>query len=497
MTEEQRGTGPGLVKYETLPAEMRAKMLESQQSLFLNVAKFEQAQRVAQMLAASDFVPKRFQGKVGNCLIALDLAETLNCKPILLMQSMYIVHEEPAFKGSFVAAMINASGRYDKLRYRFDGEGDKYGCTAHAKDRKTGEVVEGPKVTWEIVKAEGWLSKNGSKWKTMPELMFSYRAAAWFGRRHDPDILMGMQTVEEAQDIIDITPDRTGRYTADDITEKLKANATEERAPVKPISQTEGFVNAIKGDGKSAVPGEQTTATAETKTEGDFKTAKDQGPPSSAWDPYTAEIMGRYLADKTDILKAELSAREILFTSSMTGRELHELLLDSLTPQDDEETGAAASQSGASQKEDPFAGNHHPDCRCPECDVLKVKAELQADAHKKLLDEREAKRKALYGGEPSLSPNENKALEDDFDENAPQKMAGNPAPTSKEDLRNRYIAMLAKAGEIDRSIWLKSRQQVGLISGNPVLETMPLEKLIEWAALAQSMTEGKKNMQFS
>jgi hypothetical protein len=52
-----------------------------------------------------------------------------------------------------------------------------------------------------MVKAEGWLAKPGSKWKTMPELMFRYRAAAFFGRLYAPDILMGMPTSDEMLDI--------------------------------------------------------------------------------------------------------------------------------------------------------------------------------------------------------------------------------------------------------------------------------------------------------
>ena len=465
---------------------------------------FEGLWRMAEIMARSGMMPTNME-KPETVFVAVQMGLEVGLPPMAAVQNIAVINGRPSIWGDAVLGLVRSSGQLERFKEASEGEFPKDNFMAVCIAKRKGDPDE-IKREFSIADAKNaglWCQDHPTEkqkftpWFKYPKRMLQMRARSWALRDGFGDVLRGLQMREEVQDIIDVTPDRTGKYTADDITEKLKANATEERAPVKPISQTEGFVNAIKGDGKSAVPGEQTTATAETKTEGDFKTAKDQGPPSSAWDPYTAEIMGRYLADKTDILKAELSAREILFTSSMTGRELHELLLDSLTPQDDEETGAAASQSGASQKEDPFAGNHHPDCRCPECDVLKVKAELQADAHKKLLDEREAKRKALYGGEPSLSPNENKALEDDFDENAPQKMAGNPAPTSKEDLRNRYIAMLAKAGEIDRSIWLKSRQQVGLISGNPVLETMPLEKLIEWAALAQSMTEGKKNMQFS
>jgi len=52
-----------------------------------------------------------------------------------------------------------------------------------------------------MAKAEGWVDKSGSKWKTMPELMMRYRAAAFFGRLYAPEITMGMHSVEEIVDI--------------------------------------------------------------------------------------------------------------------------------------------------------------------------------------------------------------------------------------------------------------------------------------------------------
>ena len=48
---------------------------------------------------------------------------------------------------------------------------------------------------------EGWISKNGSKWKTMPEQMLQYRAGAFFARVNCPDLLLGLPTVEEVNDV--------------------------------------------------------------------------------------------------------------------------------------------------------------------------------------------------------------------------------------------------------------------------------------------------------
>ena len=53
----------------------------------------------------------------------------------------------------------------------------------------------------EMAKKEGWFDKSGSKWKTMPNQMLRYRAAAFWQRVYCPEISMGLMTAEEAEDI--------------------------------------------------------------------------------------------------------------------------------------------------------------------------------------------------------------------------------------------------------------------------------------------------------
>lgn len=170
-----------------------------------SVQGFAHAERIAIMLADSTLVPEHYRGKAGvaNCLIALEMANRLQASALMVMQHLHIIKGRPSWSSPFIIASLNTCGRFTKLNFRKDGEGDEYGYEAYCKDKASGEELVGPKVTWKMVKAEGWLSKDGSKWKTMPELMFQYRAAAFFGRLHAPDVLMGMQTVEE---VIDIQP---------------------------------------------------------------------------------------------------------------------------------------------------------------------------------------------------------------------------------------------------------------------------------------------------
>lgn len=178
-------------------------------SAFGNITDFENAQRMARALCSSPMVPDVYRGEanIGSCIIALEMANRIGANVLAVMQNLYIVHGKPAWSSQFLIACVNASGRFSPMRYRMTGEkgADSYGCVAWAQD-KAGVTLESPEISVAMAKAEGWFQKNGSKWKTMPELMLRYRAATLFTRLYAPELTMGIRTEDEAHDIIDITP---------------------------------------------------------------------------------------------------------------------------------------------------------------------------------------------------------------------------------------------------------------------------------------------------
>lgn len=162
---------------------------------------FALIQRQAQVLAASDLVPKEFKGNIANCIIGLEIANRIGASPLAVLQNLYIVHGKPGWSSQFIIAAINSTGKFSPLRFEMTGEGDKRTCTAWANDLATGDRLESPLVSMAMAKAEGWTTKTGSKWASMPELMLRYRSATFFGRLYAPEILMGMATVEEVIDV--------------------------------------------------------------------------------------------------------------------------------------------------------------------------------------------------------------------------------------------------------------------------------------------------------
>ena len=168
---------------------------DSQETFSLQA--FFHAQRVAKALSSSTMIPKDYQNNIPNTLVALEMAHRIGASPLMVMQNLHIIQGRPSWSSAFIIAALNASGRFTALKYKATDKS----CKAYATEKATGELLEGPTVTLDMAKAEGWLTKQGSKWQTMPELMLRYRAAAFFGRLYAPEIMMGMHAVEEISDV--------------------------------------------------------------------------------------------------------------------------------------------------------------------------------------------------------------------------------------------------------------------------------------------------------
>lgn len=163
------------------------------------------ALKAATLLSRSTLVPLIYQGENGlsNCAIALHMARRLSADPMMVMQNLHVIHGKPGWSSQFLIAMLKSSGLYTKIRYKFTGEKntDTWGCIFCATEIESGDALEGAEVTIGMARKEGWFDKKGSKWQTMPELMLTYRAAAFFVRVYCPEIAMGLKTADEWEDV--------------------------------------------------------------------------------------------------------------------------------------------------------------------------------------------------------------------------------------------------------------------------------------------------------
>lgn len=184
-----------------LPAvQAAAAALPANADLFMDNNNFLQAWRVARLFASSKLIPTHLQGKPEDCMIAFAMARQMNIDPLMVLQNIYIVQGKPGWMTNFSIARANSSKKFKGgVRWKTNGKGDELEVTAYAKlNDGTDEIVDAT-ASMKMAKAEGWTSNK--KYQSMPEHMLKWRSATMLIRLYAPEVLMGMSTVDELQDI--------------------------------------------------------------------------------------------------------------------------------------------------------------------------------------------------------------------------------------------------------------------------------------------------------
>lgn len=231
---------------------------------------FETAQRIAKALASSTLVPDAYRNNLPNVLVAMELANRIGASVFAVMQNMDVIHGRPGLRATFLIATVNASGRFTPLRFRWEGdEGtDTWGCRCTATDRESGEACDGALITIDLAKAEGWYNRNGSKWKTIPEQMLMYRAAAFWTRVYCPELSLGMRTSDELEDVAAEAPARAQVAAAalDAEDEIPNAEFTVQTPTAQPEPEAEREPGTGPGEGPEDEPAANLFDQAEQRT---------------------------------------------------------------------------------------------------------------------------------------------------------------------------------------------------------------------------------------
>jgi hypothetical protein len=163
-----------------------------------STAGYQHAYVLAKRFSESQLVPAHLRGKPQDCFVALLMAREMNESPIMVMQSIYFVSGKAGWSASYMIARANASGRFARpINWRVTGKGDAMAVEAYAVTAHGDEVSIS--VSMAMAKAEGWTSNK--KYQTMPELMLRYRSATMLIRLYCPEVLLGMHTADEHEDV--------------------------------------------------------------------------------------------------------------------------------------------------------------------------------------------------------------------------------------------------------------------------------------------------------
>tara|TARA_R100000406_G_scaffold9544_1_gene6315 strand:- start:1161 stop:2126 length:966 start_codon:yes stop_codon:yes gene_type:complete len=208
----------------------------------------EEAIKFSEVISKSGLLPKDYQGKPANCLVAIQWGMELGLAPLQALQNIAVINGKPSVYGDSLLAMVRADDRCMGVEETQEGGV----ATCIVKRRLSDGSIEEVKRTFSMKQAEQAGLSNRPTWKAYPDRMLQHRARGNALRDAFPDVLRGIITSEEAQDIEepkDVTP--TQEAVAAPTIETLTQPKIEEAEVVQepPTSQFDKIL-----EGLSVVP---------------------------------------------------------------------------------------------------------------------------------------------------------------------------------------------------------------------------------------------------
>lgn len=164
---------------------------------------FGELMEFAKIAAGSGMVPRDYAGKPQAVVIACQMGAELGLAPMQSLQNIAVINGRPSVWGDALLALVRSSPICDDVVEVIEGSGDNRVaiCTATRKGKK---AVVGRFSVRDAQNAGLW-TKPGP-WKQYPDRMLQMRARGFALRDAFPDVLRGLITAEEAQDMAIAAP---------------------------------------------------------------------------------------------------------------------------------------------------------------------------------------------------------------------------------------------------------------------------------------------------
>tara|TARA_R100001591_G_scaffold116906_1_gene135039 strand:+ start:560 stop:1555 length:996 start_codon:yes stop_codon:yes gene_type:complete len=172
----------------------------------LEPTNLKEAQEFATTLSKSGLVPKEFQGKPANILVAVQWGYEIGLAPMQALQNIAVINGRPSLWGDSLLALVKQHKNFAGCREWMEG---KIAFCEIKRTLNNGEM-EATLAQFSEADAQkaGLLNKQGP-WRQYPKRMMQLRARGFAIRDAFPDAIKGLITAEEAMDYPpekDITP---------------------------------------------------------------------------------------------------------------------------------------------------------------------------------------------------------------------------------------------------------------------------------------------------
>lgn len=163
----------------------------------------EEAMKLAELMSKSEIVPKDYQGKPANVLVAVQMGLEIGLAPMAALQNIAVINGRPGLFGDAGKALLLDRGFVIEER-----DADEIRELGAARCSITRPGASKPVVrTFSIADAEqaGLWNKQGP-WKQYPQRMLAWRAFWWAARDAAADVLKGLGGGEELSDFDEGAP---------------------------------------------------------------------------------------------------------------------------------------------------------------------------------------------------------------------------------------------------------------------------------------------------
>lgn len=180
------------------PTETRALATVQSSGYSMAPRNFEEAWRLADIMANSGLVPKEYEKNPEKCFVAMQWGNEIGLSPMQSVQNISTVNNRPSLWGDAMLALVRSSPLCEYFIERWEGAGDLLKCVCRTKRR--GEPEEQVReFTMADARQADLLSKD--TYKKYGKRMIQMRARAWLIRDVYTDLIRGLHMAEEAMDI--------------------------------------------------------------------------------------------------------------------------------------------------------------------------------------------------------------------------------------------------------------------------------------------------------
>jgi hypothetical protein len=228
------------------------------------------ARPVAELLAKSELVPKGFQGKPMDILIAGAMGARLGLDLFSSLSGIAVVNGRATLWGDALLAVCQQHPQFEDYHQEITGDGDQMAAAVTVKRKGRSPHTE----TFGVADAKraGLWGKQGP-WSQHPKRMMALRARAFALRTVFADALAGFHAKEELDDEpVDITASATVRAEPKPAKRRtVEAAEKEITPPIVNASETEAAVITAKEESLAAMREDEHAAKAEPKAADDTK----------------------------------------------------------------------------------------------------------------------------------------------------------------------------------------------------------------------------------